>query len=191
MKTNHPDSTYTFREPTDDDLAIAANLGTFLADEMECSEVFDDEIHLQFGVGFLRNALIGELKTLDFGGRDVVYFGELIQDGLFDMLDAGRLECASATSLVLTAEGQKRLFADVERHAEDIVLRPADISNNPGLINQFGVVGVNSAIEFDIYGNVNSTHVGGKQTINGVGGSADFNRDSLVAVCALPSTLKH
>ncbi len=80
--------------------------------------------------------------------------------------DAGRLESASATSLALTDEGQERLFADVERYAQDVVLRPADVSNHPGLIDQFDVIGVNNAIEFDIYGNVNSTHVGG---------SADFN----------------
>ncbi|WP_135301970.1 acetyl-CoA hydrolase/transferase C-terminal domain-containing protein [Haloarcula amylovorans] len=190
VETDIADSTYTFREPTDDDLAIAANLGSFLAREMERSPVFDDAIHLQFGVGSLGNALMGELKELDFGDRDVVYFGELIQDGLFDMLDAGRLECASATSMALTDEGQERLFDDIERYAEDIVLRPADIANHPGLIDQFGVVGVNSAIEFDIYGNVNSTHVGGTRMINGVGGSADFNRNSLVTVCALPSSLK-
>lgn len=190
VETDRSDSTYSFREPTDDDLAIAANLGSFLADEMERSSTFDDEIHLQFGVGSLGNALMGELKALDFGDRDVVYFGELIQDGLFDMLDAGRLKSASATSLALTDEGQERLFADVERYAEDVVLRPADISNHPGLIDQFGVIGVNSAIEFDIYGNVNSTHVGGKRMINGIGGSADFNRNSLVSVCALPSTLE-
>jgi len=153
---------------------------------MDRSPVFDDAIHLQFGVGSLGNALMGELKEMDFGGRDVVYFGELIQDGLFDMLDAGRLESASATSLALTDEGQQRLFDDVERYAEDVVLRPADISNHPSLINQFGVVGVNSAIEVDIYGNVNSTHVHGERMINGVGGSADYNRNALVTVCALP-----
>ncbi len=190
VETDRPDSTYTFREPTDDDLAIAANLGSFLTGEMDRSSVFDESIHLQFGVGSLGNALMGELKDLDFGGRDVVYFGELIQDGLFDMLDAGRLESASATSLALTAEGQERLFADVERYAEDVVLRPADVSNHPGLIDRFGVIGVNSAIEFDIYGNVNSTHVGGKRMINGIGGSADYNRNALVSVCALPSTLR-
>jgi succinyl-CoA:acetate CoA-transferase len=156
---------------------------------MDRSPVFDDAIHLQFGVGSLGNALMGELKELDFGGRDVVYFGELIQDGLFDMIDAGRLESASATSLALTDEGQRRLFDDIERYAEDVVLRPADISNHPGLIDQFGVVGVNSAIEIDIYGNVNSTHVRGERMINGVGGSADYNRNALVTVCALPSTL--
>jgi len=190
VETDIADSTYTFRDPTDDDLAIAENLGAFLDAEMERSPVFEDAVHLQFGVGSLGNALMGELKELDFGGRDVVYFGELIQDGLLDMLDDGRLECASATSMALTDEGQQRLFENVERYAEDVVLRPADVSNHPGVIDQFGVVGVNSAIEFDIYGNVNSTHVGGKQMINGVGGSADFNRNSLVTVCALPSALK-
>lgn len=189
VETDAADSTYTFRDPTDDDLAIAENLGEFLDAEMERSPVFEDAVHLQFGVGSLGNALMGELKELDFGDRDVVYFGELIQDGLLDMLDDGQLECASATSMALTDEGQQRLFDDVERYAEDVVLRPADVSNHPGIIDQFGVVGVNSAIEVDIYGNVNSTHVGGKRMINGVGGSADFNRNSLVTVCALPSTL--
>jgi len=189
IETEVADSTYTFRDPTDDDLAIAANLGSFLRREMDRSPVFDDAIHLQFGVGSLGNALMGELKELDFGDRDVVYFGELIQDGLFDMLDAGRLESASATSLALTDEGQRRLFDDVERYAEDVVLRPADVSNHPGLIDQFGVVGVNSAVEIDIYGNVNSTHVRGERMVNGVGGSADYNRNALVTVCALPSTL--
>lgn len=190
VETDRSDSTYSFREPTDDDLAIAANLRSFLADEMDRSSVFDDEIHLQFGVGSLGNALMGELKDLDFGDRDVVYFGELIQDGLLDMLDAGRLESASATSLALTEEGQERLFADIERYAEDVVLRPTDVSNHPGLIDRFGVIGVNSAIEFDIYGNVNSTHVRGRRMINGIGGSAEFNRNSLVSVCALPSKLR-
>jgi succinyl-CoA:acetate CoA-transferase len=189
VETDLADSTYTFRDPTDDDLAIADNFGSFLRREMDRSPVFDDAVHLQFGVGSLGNALMGELKELDFGGRDVVYFGELIQDGLFDMLDAGRLESASATSLALTGEGQRRLFDDVERYAEDVVLRPADVSNHAGLIDRFGVVGVNSAIEVDVYGNVNSTHVRGERMINGVGGSADYNRNALVTVCALPSTL--
>ncbi|WP_226022815.1 acetyl-CoA hydrolase/transferase C-terminal domain-containing protein [Halomicrobium salinisoli] len=190
VESDRPDDTYAFRDPTEDDLAIADNFGAFLSAELERSPVFADSVHLQFGVGSMGNALMGELKGMDFGDRDVVYFGELVQDGLLDMLDAGRLESASATSLALTDEGQARLFADVERYAEDVDLRPADVSNSAGLIDRFGVVGVNSAIEFDVYGNVNSTHVGGTRMINGLGGSGDFNRNSLVTVCALPSMLK-
>ena len=188
VETNRPDSTYSFREPRDDDLAIAENFGQFLLGEIRRSPVFENSVHLQFGVGSLGNALMGELKELDFDGRKVIYFGELIQDGLLDMLDTGELESASATSLALTENGQERLLANIDRYAEDILLRPADISNNPGLIDRFGIVGVNSAIEFDIYGNVNSTHARGTRMINGIGGSGDFNRNSLVTICALPST---
>ena len=190
VETDRPDSTYEFRAPTDDDLDIAANLGSFLTEEMARSPVFEDAVSLQFGVGSLGNALMGELQELDFGDREVIYFGELIQDGLFDMLDAGRLACASATSLALTDDGQRRLFEDVERYAEDIVLRPTDVTNHAGLIDRFGVIGVNSAVEVDVYGNVNSTHVAGQRMVNGLGGSGDFNRNALVSVCALPSTLK-
>lgn len=190
VETDRQDSTYSFRDPTDDDRAIAENFGAFLSEEMERTPVFEDELYLQFGVGSLGNALMGELDDLDFAGRDVIYFGEVIQDGLLDMLDSGGLECASATTLALTEAGQQRFFDDIEGYAEDIVLRPTDVSNNPQLINQFGVIGVNSAIEVDIYGHTNSTHVRGSKAINGIGGSGDFNRNSLVSVCVLPSTLK-
>ncbi|WP_409025365.1 acetyl-CoA hydrolase/transferase C-terminal domain-containing protein [Halalkalicoccus salilacus] len=190
VETDRSDTPYSFRDPTEADHAIATNLGEFLEQELDRSAVFDEQLHLQFGVGSLGNALMGELTDLNVGDREMIYFGEVIQDGLLDMLDSGRLESASATALALSAEGQIRLFDDIERYAEDIVLRPTDISNNPALIDRFGVVGVNSALEVDIYGNVNSTHVGGTRVLNGVGGSLDFNGNSLVAVCALPSTLK-
>ena len=132
-----------------------------------------------------------DLPSYDVGQEDQVEgaFGEVIQDGLFDMIDDGQLTAASATSLALTSEGQARLFEDVERYAEDVVLRPADVSNHPGLIDRFGVVGVSSAVEVDLYGNVNSTHVGGSRMINGLGGAGDFFRTALVSVCTLPSKL--
>jgi len=102
-------------------------------------------------LGALGNALMGALADVDFGDRPVSYVGEVVQDGLLDMLDAGDLEGASATSLALSTAGQERLFDDIERYAEDVVLRPADISNAPELIDRFGVVGVNSAVEVDLY----------------------------------------
>lgn len=189
VETDRPDSTYSFRDPTDEDRTIAANLRRFLADEIDRSPVFDDRVHLQFGMGSMGNALMGELAKLDFGGREVVYFGEVIQDGLLEMLEAGAIESASATSLALTTDGQQKLFKAIDRYAKDIVLRPTDVSNNAALIDRFGVIGVNSALEVDLYGNTNSTHVGGTRIVSGIGGAADFNQSALVSVCALPSTL--
>ncbi len=188
VETDARDSPYTFRDPGPREGAIAANLGAFLREEVERNPAFAETVNLQFGVGSLGNALMGELGSVDFGDRDVAYFGEVIQDGLLDLLDDGALTAASATSLALSAEGQDRLFADVERYAEDVVVRPADVSNSPELVTRLGVVAVNSALEVDLYGHANSTHVGGTHVRTGVGGSGDFNRNALVSVTALPST---
>jgi succinyl-CoA:acetate CoA-transferase len=133
---------------------------------------------------------MSELSGIDIGDRTLGYFGEVIQDGLLDLLEEGRLACASATSLALSADGQDRLFENLDRYASDVVLRPTDVSNSPALIDRFGVVGVNSALEVDVYGHANSTHVNGSDVINGVGGSGDFNRNALVSVTALRSTAR-
>lgn len=186
--TDRRDESYEFRDPTPDDRAIADNLVSFLREEIEDTAVFDDRLVLQFGVGSLGNALMGALGDIEFGDRDCYYFGEVIQDGLLDMLDNGRLEGASATSLALSSEGQDRLFSDIETYSESIVLRPGDISNNPALIDRLGVVGVNSALEIDIYGHVNSTHLNGRRVINGIGGSGDFNRNAFVSIAVFPAT---
>jgi succinyl-CoA:acetate CoA-transferase len=188
VETDRRDEPYTFRDPTDTDEAIAGNLGGFLEREVERSPLFEESLRMQFGVGSLGNALMGALADADVGDRDLVYFGEVIQDGLLDLLDGGDLRVASATSLALSAEGQQRLFEDAERYAEDVVLRPAELSNRPELIDRFGVVAVNSAVEVDLYGHVNSTHVGGSRMISGVGGSGDFVRNSPLSIIALPST---
>jgi succinyl-CoA:acetate CoA-transferase len=188
IKTDRRDQPYTFREPTGDDQAIARNLGQFLEREVKRSALFEESLRIQFGVGSLGNALMGALSEIDLGDRDLVYFGEVIQDGLLDLLDENELAAASATSLALSKEGQDRLFAHVERYAEDIVLRPADLSNSATLIDRFGVAAVNSALELDLFGHVNSTHVNGTRVMNGIGGSGDFNRHSPLAIVALPST---
>ena len=188
VETDRRDQPYEFRDPTADDRAIASNLGTFLEEEVRRSPIFEESLRIQFGVGSLGNALMSALGNADFSGRDLIYFGEVIQDGLLNLLDNHDLTAASATSLALSNEGQDRLFDDIDRYAEDIVLRPGDLSNSPTLIDRFGVVGVNSALEVDLFGHVNSTHVNGTRVMNGVGGSGDFNRHSPLAVLALPST---
>ena len=193
VETDRRDATYEFREPTDVDRAIGANFRGWLAREAGRNPTMRESIRLQFGVGAVGNALMGSLADLETdldGERELVYFGEVFQDGLLELVDDGTLETASATALALTRAGQDRLFADVDRYAESIVLRPVDVTNAPGLIQRFGVVAVNSALEVDLYGHVNSTHIGGTQVNTGVGGSGDYNRAGLVTVVALPSTAR-
>ena len=188
VTTDRPDKPYEFRSPTETDRRIAENLSSFLATEMARNRALRERITLQFGVGSLGNALMASLSTFDFGGRDVAYYGEVIQDGLLDMIDDGSLNAASAASLALSTEGFERLFDDIERYAERTVVRNADVSNNPSIIDRFGVVAVNSALEVDLYGHANSTHLNGTHVVNGIGGSGDFSRNALVSVVALSST---
>jgi succinyl-CoA:acetate CoA-transferase len=188
VETERRDQPYEFRDSTDDDRVIAANLRAFLEGEVRISPLFEESLRIQFGVGSLGNALVSALGEADLGGRDLIYFGEVIQDGLLDLLNDGALSAASATSLALSNEGQDRLFTDIDRYTDDVVLRPGHLSNSPALIDRFGVIAVNSALEVDLFGHVNSTHVNGTRVMNGVGGSGDFNRHSPLTVLALPST---
>src|SRR5699024_217734 len=47
-----------------------------------------------------------------------------------------------------------------------------------------------TALEADIYGNVNSTHVSGTRMMNGIGGSGDFARNARIAIFVTQSTAK-
>jgi len=49
---------------------------------------------------------------------------------------------------------------------------------------------MNTAIEFDIYGNVNSTHIMGTKMMNGIGGSGDFARNAYLTCFFSTSTAK-
>jgi len=73
-------------------------------------------------------------------------------------------------------------------YRERIVMRPQEISNNPGIIRRLGVIAMNGMIEADIYGNVNSTHVMGSRIQNGIGGSGDFARNGYLSIFMAPST---
>jgi succinyl-CoA:acetate CoA-transferase len=187
VTTDRPDSPYSFRAPGETERAISDNLGAFLAAELERNPTLADSVHLQFGVGSIGNAMADALEAVDFGSRTVHYLGEVVQDRVLDLLDAGFVESASATSLALSADGQERLFANLDAYASDIVVRPASVSNSPEVIDRFGVVGINSALSVDLYGNANSTHIDGTHVVNGIGGSADFSRNCPLAVVALPS----
>jgi acyl-CoA hydrolase len=53
-----------------------------------------------------------------------------------------------------------------------------------------GIITINTALEADIFGNVNSTHVLGTKMMNGLGGSGDFTRNAYLSIFTTPSTAK-
>jgi succinyl-CoA:acetate CoA-transferase len=117
-------------------------------------------------------------------------FTEVIQDGMLDMIDAGKLRMASATAFSLSPDRAEEMNANANRYRDKLILRPQEISNHPELVRRLGVIAMNGLIEADIYGNVNSTHVMGSRIQNGIGGSGDFARNAFMSIFMTPSTAK-
>ena len=82
------------------------------------------------------------------------------------------------------------VYQDLEWFRPRILMRPQEISNHPEVIRRLGLISINTAIEIDIFGNVNSTHVMGQQMMNGIGGSGDFTRNAYLSLFTCLSTAK-
>jgi len=120
----------------------------------------------------------------------MISYTEVIQDGMMDMLDSGKLTAASATAFSVSPEGQIRFNKNIETYRKQIILRPQEISNSPEVIRRLGCIAMNGFVEADIYGHVNSTHIVGKGIENGIGGSGDFARNSAYTIFMSPATAK-
>jgi len=114
----------------------------------------------------------------------------VLQDSTFELIDAGKLDFASGCSFTLSEKMCHHVLANLDKYKDKLVLRPQEISNHPEIVRRIGIIGINTALEFDIYGNVNSTHVNGSKMMNGIGGSGDFARNAQLAVFVTKSTAK-
>jgi succinyl-CoA:acetate CoA-transferase len=132
--------------------------------------------------------VLAGLADSDF--ENLTSYTEVIQDGMLDLIDSGKLTVASATAFSLSPEAAERMNERADFYREHIVLRPQEISNNPEMIRRMGVISCNGLIEADIYGNVNSTHIMGSRMQNGIGGSGDFTRNAYISSFVTPSVAK-
>lgn len=167
---------------------IAANIVRFLQGEKDAGRLSADKLPLQSGVGSVANAVLFGLKNGSF--EHMCFFSEVMQDGILDLLDAGKADFASATSLSLSKEGMDRLLGNLERYRDKLVLRDSEISNSAEVIRRLGVIAMNTAVEADIYGNVNSSQMNGTNVYNGIGGSGDYSRNSAISIFMTNSVAK-
>ncbi|SIQ09017.1 acetyl-CoA hydrolase/succinyl-CoA:acetate CoA-transferase [Rhizobium sp. RU20A] len=186
--TDKADSFARVESPDAQTSAIAGHLLAFFERETAAGRLDLTRNPLQAGIGVIANAVLSGLKTGPFD--NLVMYSEVLQDSTFELIDAGKLRFASGASMTLGPELARRVFADVDRYRDRLVLRPQEISNHPEIIRRLGVVAINTALEFDIYGNVNSTHVFGTDMMNGIGGSGDFARNAYLSIFIARSTAK-
>ncbi len=168
---------------------ISKHIIDFLKKEVKEGRLPKNLLPLQSGVGSVANAVLGGLVESDF--EDLTCYTEVIQDSMFDLIDAGKVKVASGTSFTPSEDGLKKLYDNIEHYVKHCVLRPMEISNHPEVSRRLGVIAINTAIEFDIYGHVNSTNIMGSRMMNGLGGSGDFTRNAYISIFTTVSTAKN
>ena len=186
--SNYPDRNAPFKAPEADHKKIAQHILDFLDGEVKAGRLPKSLTPLQSGVGNIANAVLVGLNEGHF--ENMTSYTEVIQDGMLDLLDSGKLRIASATAFSVSPAGQERFNKNIDRYRKQIILRPQEISNNPEVIRRLGCIAMNGFVEADIYGHVNSTHIVGKGIENGIGGSADFARNSAYTIFMSPSVAK-
>jgi len=182
------DACAVFSEPDAGSRQIAAHILDFVRHEIR-KDRLPPGLPWQSGVGGVANAVMSGFMEDDFF-RDLDIYSEVLQDAVLDLIDMGKVRAASGSSLTLSHRARRRFFEELYRYKEKIVLRPVEISNSPEVIRRLGVIAINTAIEVDIYGQVNSTHLTGSQLMNGIGGSGDFLRNGALTFIVTPSTAK-
>jgi len=170
--------------------AIAGHVVDFFRLEVERGRMpAGTLLPLQAGIGNVANAVLAGLAAGPF--RDLTCYSEVIQDSMLRLIREGKVAHASATSLALSAAGLAELVDNFDLYRDHITLRPQEISNHPEIVRRLGIIAMNGMLEADVYGNVNSTHVGGTRIMNGIGGSGDFTRNGYVSMFLSPSTAKN
>ncbi|WP_318616615.1 acetyl-CoA hydrolase/transferase family protein [Sporosarcina sp. YIM B06819] len=186
--TNQQDSPSTIEMPDHETEVMARHLLAFLRTEVQAGRLTESLAPLQSGIGSVANAVLHGMIDSEF--KDLEVYSEVLQDAVFDLIDAGKVRFASCASITLSEDKMNQVFNNFEQYRDKLVMRPQEISNHPEIIRRLGLISINTALELDIYGNVNSTHVSGTKMMNGIGGSGDFARNARLAIFVTKSVAK-
>ena len=191
VKTNMPVGTASGFTPANEVTnQIGANVCSFLINEIRHGRIPKEFLPIQSGVGNVANAVLAGLEASDEIPPFAMYT-EVMQDTVLELVKSGKCKLVSTCSMSFSNDAILDFYKDIENLKEHIILRPAEISNNPGLIRRLGVIAMNTALEADIFGNINSTHVTGTKMMNGIGGSGDFTRNGYLSIFSCPSVAKN
>ncbi|MDO4462583.1 MAG: succinate CoA transferase [Bacteroidia bacterium] len=189
VMTDMPDGIAPFTPVDAVTAKIGENVANFLLSELHRGIIPKEFLPLQSGVGNIANAVLGSLGEC----QDIptfTMFTEVIQNSVIGLMKQGRISFASGSSLTLSDDVLQEVYKDYSFFGPKLMLRPQEITNHPELSRRLGVIAINTALEADIFGNVNSTNVLGQKMMNGLGGSADFARNAFLSIFTCPSVAK-
>ncbi len=189
VKTSVPGGGKPFSPADETTLTIGDNVCHFLMSELKAGRIPSTFLPLQSGVGNIANAVLAGLDANpDIPAFDM--YTEVIQDSVLELIKSGKCRFASTCSMTFSKDTMAEFFENIDKFHDKVMIRPAEISNNPEVIRRLGVITMNTALEADIFGNINSTHVVGTKMMNGIGGSGDFTRNAYTSIYSCPSVAK-
>ena len=180
--SNASESIKPFTAPDEVSQKIGDNLSHFLAQQLREGKMPKEFLPIQSGVGNVANAVflrpgreprraaVRDVHRSDTGRRRT------------HLMEEGKCKFASTCALTFSDDAMDQLVDNIDFFRDKILMRPGEISNHPEVVRRLGLIAVNTALEADIYGNVNSTHVFGTKMMNGIGGSADFSRNAYLSI---------
>lgn len=189
VETDEPDYMDPIPPPDAMSDRIAEHVIRFLFDEIHAGRIPEAFLPVQVGVGTVADGVLAALGKNPYIPPFKV-FNLVIHDPMIELMEQGKVLGASATSLSLSADVLKRVYDHMDFFVPRIVLRPQEISNSPAIIRRLGVIALNAAVEVDIYGNANASHIYGTDIVNGVGGSSEFTRNSFLPIIMCSSIAK-
>ena len=190
VESNREDEVKAFTPVNEVTTRIGQHVAEFLAAELRCGHIPKTFLPIQSGVGNVANAVLGAMGAHPEIPRFQMYT-EVIQDSVIALIQQDRCSFVSGTSLTVSNSVLQGVYDNLENYRGRMLLRPQEIANNPEIVRRIGIVSINTALEADIFGNINSTHVLGQKMMNGIGGSGDFTRNAYISIFTCPSTAKN
>ena len=189
VESNIPEEARAFKAVNAETQAIGENVVDFFLRDIKAGHIPSCMFPIQSGVGTTGNAVLEAIGTCQ-GLPPLEVYSEVVQDAVIDLIEQGRVTQASCTAMTCTNEKVQHVYKNMEFFKKHLTLRPSELANGPELIRRFGVIAMNTALECDIYGNENSSHICGSSLMNGIGGSCDYERNGSVSIFYTPSTAK-
>lgn len=160
-----------------------------------CAELIEDGSTLQLGIGSIPDAVLKFLGDK----KDLGVHSEMFSDGVVDLYNKGVITGAAKSEnkgkmVAAFLMGSKKLYDFVDNNP-DVMMLTVDYVNDPVVIaRQNKMVSINSCLQVDFNGQVNSESMGAKQ-FSGIGGQLDYVRGASMcpngkSILAMPSTAK-
>lgn len=189
VETHQPDGIPPFKEMTAVHRAIGQQVVDFLLYEWKSGRIPPNFLPIELGVGNITNGILQQFGLCsEF--PPLMVFNEVLQDGILELMEQGHISFASASGWRITDGWLQKIYQRLDAYRSRLLLRPQSITNHPEVIHRLGLLAFNAALEVDLFGNVNSTHVGGTSIMNGIGGGNDYAHNGFCSFFLLPSVIK-